>query len=226
MLSRAISILALAVSALPASATTTYCNSGCTNSNSGMTHAAFESVASAFSFPANPITFVSGGLNGAGVYVDTSGTAFAGLINANPDPLALNGTALKQTGDTVGGTRSIAITLPANTYAFAMFVSAANVTGALPVVDFAPISAGSELTLSTFSGATPFFGIISSTPLTTLYLGNYLGGGAFQINSFVYGTEAPAAETPETSAFVLTGTGLLGVWSIRRRRSSPASPAS
>lgn len=216
-----ISILALAGFSVPASATIAYCNSGCSNSNSGMTYAAFESVASAFSFPASPITFVSGGLNVNGVYLDSSGTVFTGVINSSTaDPLALNGTSLKQTGDTAGGTvRSVAITLPANTYAFGMFVSAVNSSVAgLPLIDFSQISANSQMYVSTFAGATPFYGIISSTPISTLYIGNYQGGGAFQINSFVYGTQGAA--TPEVSAFLMMGTGIIALWQLRRRRTT------
>jgi hypothetical protein len=217
-----ISILALAIAVVPASATIAYCNSGCLSpggSNAGMTYATFESVASAFTFPAAPITFISGGLSVAGVYTDTSGTVFTGLINASADPLALSGTKLIQTGNTAGGTRSIAITLPADTYAFGMFVSSAAGTGATPNVDIVPVSGSSDWTLSTYSGATPFFGIISDTPITNLYLGNYLGGGALAIDSFILGTEgAPPSEAPEAPAFLLTGAGLMLLRRLRRRQ--------
>ena len=120
-----ISILALAGFSVPASATIAYCNSGCSNSNSGMTYAAFESVASAFSFPASPITFVSGGLNVSGVYLDASGTTFSGMLNGVAEPLAVSGTTLVQTAATSSGQgpHTIAIALPANTYAFGMFVT-------------------------------------------------------------------------------------------------------
>jgi hypothetical protein len=212
-----ISILALAIAIAPASATITYCNNGCSNSNTGMNYSSFETAASAFTFPASPITFVSGGLNGSGVYTDANGTIFTGLINASPDPLALNGTALIQTGPTVGGTRSIAITLPPETYAFAMFVTSATGLGSSPNVDLVPISGSADWTLSTYSGESPFFGIISSTPINTLYFGNLGGSGALAITSFEYGTNAPT-ETPELPVFFMTGGGLVLLQRLRRRR--------
>lgn len=214
-----ISILALALAVVPAFATITYCNSGCSSSNSGLTYAAFESAASAFTFPAAPITFVSGGLNGSGVYTDGSGTTFAGFINSSADPLALSGSALIQTGPTVGGTRYIAITMPADTYAFAMIVTSATGTGSMPNLDVVPVSASSDWTLSTYSGASPFFGIISSTPITTVYLGNVGGGGALAISSFEYGTQS-STETPEAPAFFMTGGGLILLQKLRRRQTT------
>ncbi|MEQ1887225.1 MAG: hypothetical protein ABL967_19335 [Bryobacteraceae bacterium] len=223
MLSRviSISILGYFLAASPASATIAYCNSGCSNSNSGMNYAAFESVASAFTFPAAPITFVSGGLNGSGVYLDTSGTSFASSLNGVGEPLAVSGTALVQTASTSPGQgpHSIAISLPADTYAFAMYVTNAS-GGSSPNVDIIPVSVNSDYQLFTnSSNSAQFFGIISSTPIGNLYIGNVLGGGPIQINSFMYGTQgAPAAETPEVSAFLLTGTGLLALRQISKRR--------
>jgi len=229
MIARAatISVLALAVAVVPALATTAYCNSGCIapgGSNAGMTYASFEAVASAFTFPASPITFISGGLSGAGVYTDASGATFTGFLNSSADPLALSGSSLIQTGPTAGGVRYIAITMPANTYAFGMFVSSAAGTGATPNVDIVPVSGSSDWALSTYSGATPFFGIVSSTPITALYLGNVGGGGALAINSFVLGSQQdPVSEAPEAPAFLLTGTGLMVIRRLRRRQTTQPS---
>ncbi|MEQ1947216.1 MAG: hypothetical protein ABL995_08505 [Bryobacteraceae bacterium] len=224
MLSRAlsISILGFAIAAIPASATITYCNSGCSNSNSGMTYAAFEAVASAYTFPASPITFLSGGLNGSGVYLDTSGTSFAGSLNGVGEPLSVSGTALTQTSSTSPsqGPHSIAIALPANTYAFAMYVTNAS-GGSSPNVDIVPVSVNSDYQLFTnASNGAQFFGIISATPIANFYIGNLAGGGPIQINSFLMGTQGAGAgaETPEVSAFLLTGTGLIALRQLSRRR--------
>ena len=220
MSSRAVivSILALGIASVPAFATITYCNSACSNSNTGMTYASFETAANPAMFPGSPITFLSGGLNGSGVYTDASGTIFTGSLNGVAEALAVSGTALIQTASTSSGQgpHSIAITLPSNTYAFGMFVTNAS-GGSSPNVGLVPVSSSSDWTLFTnASGSAQFFGIISTTPISNLYIGNVFGGGPLQLNSFVYGTESAA--TPEAPAFLMTGAGLIALQRLARRK--------
>jgi hypothetical protein len=212
-----ISLLALAGLAVPAHATVSYCNSGCSNSNSGMTFSTFDAVAATFgNANSSPITFVSGGLNGSGIYTDSGTlTGFTGYNNNVQDALQIISTSLGQSVN--GANTGIQINLPANTYAFAMMISTVSGFGS-PWVEIGDRT----LTNSNFSivvpadGTPQFFGIISSTPLNSLFLGN-LGNfdGKVDIKSFEVGGPAP---TPEISTFLLIGSGLIMMRFLRRRQ--------
>jgi hypothetical protein len=223
MTTRSMQLLVLALIglalAIPATATITYCSSGCSNSNSGLDYAAFETAASAYSFSSSPANFVSGNLDGGGVYTDPSGAVFFGFANTTATALSVNGTSLAEPSGFAG--TSIQITLPANTYAFAMRVSAASF--ASPYVelinsaaDFNGGNADFNLVI-TSSSDSQFFGIISSTPITSLFIGNLTSSGALRINDFALGTTGATSETPEMSTMGLIGSGLLGLGFLRRR---------
>src|SRR5579863_571909 len=216
------SIVALAGLAVPAHATIAfvYCNdtTHCT-SNSGMTFSSFGTTAGGLGDTmSSAITFVSGGLSGTpAIYVDAgTGTSFAGYSNATTqNSLQIIGTSLAQTIN--GSNSGIQVTLPANTYAFAMFVSTVSGFGS-PYVELGDrIVSNSNYNLVIPSSSTSvFFGIVSNTPLSSLFIGN-LGGsdGAVEIQSFETG--GPAA-TPEVSTFLLIGTGLVLMRFLRRRQ--------
>jgi uncharacterized protein (TIGR03382 family) len=64
-------------------------------------------------------------------------------------------------------------------------------------------------------GSVQFFAIISSTPLTQLFVGQISSGGHLQINDFELGESSP---TPEGSGATLIGGGLVLLGVLRRRR--------
>ena len=217
------SIVTLAGFAIPAHATIAfvYCNdtSHCT-SNSGMTFSTFGTAAGGLGYAmSSPITFVSAGLSGTpAIYVDAgTGTIFAGYSNATTqNSLQVLGTSLAQT---ISGPNSgIQITLPANTYAFAMFVSTVSGFGN-PLVELGDRNvSNSNYGLAIPNNSTSvFFGIISSTPLSNLFIGNLGNDGAVEIQSFETGGPADAA-TPEVSTFLLIGSGLVVMRFLRRRQ--------
>jgi len=217
------SIVTLAGLAAPAHATITYvaCNSGCgaSNSNSGVTFSSFGTTAAGFGDTmSSPITFVSGGLSGSPViYLDAgTGTAFAGYSNATTqNSLQVLGTSLAQTIN--GPNSGIQITLPENTYAFAMFFSVVSGFGS-PVVELGDrnLSASNYQLTVPNSSTSVFFGIVSDTPLSSLFIGSTGGSdGAVKIQSFEVGGPAP---TPEVSTFLLIGSGLVLMRFLRRRQ--------
>jgi hypothetical protein len=220
--------LVLAFSTMPCTASIqySYCTSGCTNNNAGMTYSAFQSAATAFanSF-SSTVTFVSANLNGSGIYNDPiTGTVFTGY-NASQvqEPLMIGAAAsLAQTG-TLGQNRSIGISLPSDTYAVAMYLSVASgfaspfITTSLS--DLNTTNANYSVTISNSSDS-QFFGLISDTPLSSLFIGDlYAFQGPVRILSFEIGQQV--ATTPEPSTFILVGAGLLMVRVLRRDRRSP-----
>ena len=227
------SIVALAGFAIPARATIAfvYCNdtSHCT-SNSGMTFSTFGTAAGGLGYAmSSPITFVSAGLSGTpAIYVDAgTGTIFAGYSNATTQNSVqiFGSTSLAQTIN--GPNSGIQITLPANTYTFAMFVSTVSSFGN-PLVELGDRNvSNSNYGLAIPNNSTSvFFGIISSTPLSSLFIGNLGNDGPVEINSFEVG--GPAG-TPEVSTFLLIGSGLVVMRFLRRRqqrrrRTTPLDP--
>lgn len=214
-----ISIMTLAGLAAPARADTAYCNSGCSNSNSGMTYTAFDTVAATFgNAMSSPITFV-GSLDGNSAYTDATTTAFlAGYNNNVQNSLQIISAHLAQTVN--GSNTGIQITLPANTYAFAMMVSTVSGFGS-PYVELGDrnLNAANYNLVVPSDGTPQFFGIISSTPLSTLFLGN-IGGldGKVEIQSFEVGGPA---QTPEVSTLLLIGSGLVLMRFLGRRQRRP-----
>jgi hypothetical protein len=224
-----LSVVALAALAAPAQATIVYCNSGCT-SNTGVTFSSFGTTAGGLGDTmSSPITFVSGGLSGSGVYTDAAtGAIFTGFNVTTAEALILNGTSLAQTGSSGNGGnstngRSIQIALPANTYAFAMFVSSTSAFAG-PYVELvnSPTNfnhTNGNYTLSINSSSdSQFFGIISDTAISSIFIGDL---EAFQspirIQSFETGGPADTS-APEVSTFLLIGTGLVLMRFLRRRQ--------
>ena len=215
---RLILLLALAALARPVSATITYtsCSSGC-GSTSG-TYAVWQTASGSggLTFSMSPAMFAGGNL-ASGVYNDPAGMVFTGYNGANPAGLILNGTALAQSVG--GGGSGIEIALPANTYAIAFnLTSAAGSTftflGA-ELGDHNVSATNYNISLPSGGGSVQFFGIISSVPLTQLFVGPASGGSPFQINDFELGQATP---TPEASSAALIGSGLVLVGILRRRR--------
>jgi hypothetical protein len=212
--------VALAGLAVPAHATISYCNTGCSSSNTGVTFSSFGTAASGLGDTmSSAITFVSGGLSGSpAIYGDAgTGTTFAGYSNATTqNSLQILGTSLAQTIN--GANSGIQVTLPANTYAFAMFVSTVSSFGS-PFVELGDrnVSNSNYSLVIANSSTSVFFGIISDTPLSSLFIGNLGNDGAVKINSFETGGPADTA-TPEVSTFLLIGSGLVLMRFLRRRQ--------
>ena len=212
-------LAALAALAAPASATIqfSYCSSGC--SSTGGSYSAWDTAtgSSGLVFSGSPITFSPGGLS-SGIYTDGTGTVFTGYSNATTiDSLTLSGAALTQTIN--GSNSGIQISLPSNTYAIAFW--ATTVSGhAYPMIELGDRNlnnANYQLIIPS-STSPQFFGILSDTPLTSLFIGD-LGGsdGILQIQSLELGQNSSAA-TPEISSLAFIGTGLLLFGLLLRRR--------
>lgn len=211
-------LAALAALARPVSATTTYtsCSSGCSSTTG--TYAAWQTASGSagLTFPALPATFAAGNL-ASGVYTDPTGTVFTGYNGVNIDPLmSVSGTSLLQgTGGTATG---IQIQLPANTYAVAFNLTSA--TGSsftylgVEPGDHNVSATNYHVILPSGGGSVQFFGIISSVPLTELFVGPTTGGSPFQINDFELGESSPI---PEASSAALIGGGLVLLGVLRRR---------
>jgi hypothetical protein len=212
-------LVALAALARPASATITYtsCSSGC--SSAAGSYAAWQTApgSAGLTFSMLPVTFAGSNL-ASGVYTDPTGTVFTDYNGANIDTLTtVSGASLLQG---VGGTSTgIEIALPANTYAFAMEITTPSGTGFTnPWIAVGSHNVGgTNYNIVIPSGGNVlFFGIISDTPLTQLFVGPLSGGSPLQINDFELGE--PSASTPEASSAALIGCGLVLLGALRRRR--------
>jgi hypothetical protein len=218
-------LLALAALAVPASATIqfSYCSSGCSDNTGTGTYGAWKTAtgSTGLTFSVSPLTFFAGGLDVNGVFTDTTGTVFTGYSNSSTtttNSLTLNGTALAQT--TNGKFSGIEITLPSNTYAFAMIISTVTGFGS-PFVELNDLNlnaANFSLTVPN-GGPAQFFGFLSDTPITSLFIGNLDNlSGKVQINSFELGElSSDTSAVPEGSSLGLMGGGLLLLGLLRRR---------
>jgi hypothetical protein len=213
-------LVALAALARPVSATITYtsCSSGCGSSSGTYSVWQTASGSAGLTFSMSPATFAGGNLV-SGIYSDPTGTVLTGY-NGTPASLVLNGTALAQSVG--GGGSGIEIALPANTYAVAFNVTSApgsqfTFLGA-ELGDHNVSATNYNIILPGGGGSVQFFGIISSVPLTELFLGPATGGSAFQINDFELGEAGDSTATPEPTSAALIGGGLVLVGVLRRRR--------
>lgn len=218
LIPKVIFLVALAALAEPAFATISYaaCSSGC-GANTSSTYAVWQGApgSAGLTFSMSPATFAGGNLV-SGVYTDPTGTVLTGYNGANIDTLmSVSGTSLLQG---VGGTNTgIEILLPANTYALAFTVA----TGAGSVFTNLGAELGDHnVNNSNYNivlpsgGGVQFFGIISSTPITELFVGPTSGGSPIKINDFELGETTP---TPEASSATLIGGGLILLGVLRRR---------
>jgi hypothetical protein len=207
-------MLALAALAAPASATVTYsyCTSGCNVNGSG-DYTVWQTApgSAGLTFSITPVTFATGGLSN-GVFTDASGTVITDYNGATIDTGAgVNGSSLLQGANGAG--TGFEITLPANTYGFAMNITSPNgltiATGGLG--NHSAYGSPYGITIPS-TGSVQFFGILSDTPIASLFIASTYGG-KLQINSFELGEAAP---TPELSSLALIGSGLV-LLAIRRR---------
>jgi len=215
---KVILLVALAALARPVSATISYaaCSSGC-GANTSSTYAVWQSASGSagLTFSMSPATFAAGNLV-SGVYTDPTGAVFTDYNGANIDTLmSVSGASLLQG---LGGTGTgIEIVLPANTYAFAMEITTppgSGFTNPWVAVGDHNVGATNYNLVIPPGGNVLFFGIISDTPLSELFVGPLSNGSRLQINDFELGQATP---TPEASSAALIGGGLVLVGVLRRR---------
>lgn len=212
--------LLLAALAAPTYASIAYssCSSGC-GTSSGTYNTWQSAVGSAgLTFSPSPITFVGGSLTG-GVYTDPSGTIITSYNGANIDTAtSISGTSLVQS---VGGLGTgLEILLPAFTYGVAFNITTAPGSSftnlGVGLGDHNVNSQGYSIFV-TSAGNVQFFGIVSTTPISELFIGPPANGGRLQLNDF------EIAQTPEVSSVILMGSGLLLLGFMRRRVHKPNS---
>jgi hypothetical protein len=220
-----ISILALAGLAAQARAaiTYTYCDASCSDNSGTKGYTDWRSAPGATGLAfSSPITFVSGGLSG-GIYTDAgTGAVITAYNGSNIDSLAaVFGTALAQGNN--GSNTGFEIKLPANTYAFSAIIGACGTSVCNnPIFALYAVGQGDHTSYATTYGLTvptggsaQFFGIVSDTPLSYLFISSSGSYPKIGIDSFEIGQAAP---TPEISTFLLIGSGLVLMRFLRRRR--------
>ena len=222
--------MGLTVVGVPASASTIiYCNesSDCSSNNQTAFNNAIASQG--LFFPEGLENFSA----------DTSMIYTSGLLNAN-SITSLNFLGYKNTGGsgtqvgvTVSGnnlTQSAAggdtgedtaleIQLPSEVYAFAANISVLSTSGS-PCIEFNVTAAtfnnsNCDVQMSISSSSdTEFVGVVSSAPLTDVFIG-YTGAvdGSLEVKSFEVGEPAP-----EVATLLMIGTGLTCLGVARRRR--------
>jgi len=218
LIPKMILLLVLAALAQPAFATISYaaCSSGC-GANTSSTYAVWQgaSGSAGLTFSMSPATFAGGNLV-SGVYTDPTGAVFTDYNGANIDTLmSVSGASLLQG---LGGTGTgIEIVLPANTYAFAMDITTpigSGFTNPWVAVGDHNVGGTNYNLVIPSGGNVLFFGIISDTPLSELFIGPLSNGSRLQINNFELGQATP---TPEASSATLIGGGLVLLGVLRRR---------
>ena len=232
------SIVALAGFAIPARATITYtyCTSSCSDNTGTKTYTDWRLAPGATGLAfSNPITFISSGLSGSGIYTDAlTGTVFTGYSGSNVDGQVaiLSGSVLAQGNN--GVNTGFEIKLPPNTYAFAAIIGSCG-GGICTNTSFGlyAVGQGDHTSYATSYGITvpgggpaQFFGIVSDTPLSYLFISSANNYPKIGINSFEVGEASP---TPEVSTFLLIGSGLVVMRFLRRRqqrrrRTTPLDP--
>lgn len=224
-----LSMLGLALAAIPASATISYtsCSSGCTSTSGSYATMPSQPGATGLAF-SSPITFVSAGLQATGIYIDTgAGTGGTGTVFTNyySSGSVDNGAQVISSSfvqNYASGTGTgIQITLPAGTYAFAMIVGACESTNCSGWYNSATAALGTQ---SSHSGTSytvsvgpsaAFFGIVSNVPITSLFLTSGANSNDLSISSFEIGQELDSP-APEAATFFTMGAGLIGLYFLRR----------
>jgi hypothetical protein len=210
-----IAVLVLAAFACPAFATfATYSD-----------QTTFNNATTALYFPNTttpvPITFTGALINGGAEYDDATTLAKFFAFRANGvtvDQFTKSGTSLQTTaglGDVVK------ITLPANTYAFAVnfTIQAASANFCMEPTDTFSATSNCDYIAFVSSPASTFFGIVSTSPMPTFWVGpTGTSSATLLLNSFEVGTQASVSETPEVATLLTIGGGLILLRLLQKRR--------
>lgn len=220
-----ISMLGLVGLMGPASASTViYCNQSAVCGSNNET--AFNTVATTdgLDFGSGFESFLSNGDYTAGLTSADSitGLDFYAYNNTTQDGVTVTGNVLQQ--NVYGGNTSIETVLPTGliyAYAFNISVASGSAFPCIELISGPPVTGGAcnnQLNISS-SSDTEFVGVISTTPLTDVFVGTYSGSpGDLQIKDFELGQ----AQTPEVSTLLLIGTGLITLRLVHRRRTRRA----
>jgi hypothetical protein len=126
-----------------------------------------------------------------------------------------------------GDNTGFEIDLPANTYAFAMSDVGCSPTCGSLLFMIATVGLGTQSSHGTpynmtinAGGPGQFFGIISSTQISSIFIASSYNTSNLAIESFEIGTESGGA-TPEPSTYLLIGSGFIGLYFLRKRPNAP-----
>ncbi len=164
------------------------------------------------SFTASDGTYAAGLLNAD----STTGLDFFGYNGSTQDGVTVTSGVLGQT--TSGSNTTLQSQLPGSlVYAFAGTISATSASS--PCIETAGIvSSGNcnNTLVITGSSDTEFFGVVSSSPLSSVYIGTFNGNpGSLKIDTVELGEE-PAA-TPEAATLLMIGSGLVVMRFLKHR---------
>ena len=226
-------ILGLSTAIVPARASLSfYCGSGCASASSQFTT---DSTTAGLSIT-SVASFSTTNLGGTPInteYLDPSLVDFfsytasgsnVGALTAFRDPTASNTTLAPKT--------FLEITLPANVFSFALNIT--QILNSTPLVfcleDESPFSSSDCNALSaqdqqvtvTSNTDTEFIGVISTTALTTLWIGG-LNGGNVDVQNFEFGTQSGSqggggGDAPDVGTMLTLGSGLVLLAALHRRR--------
>jgi len=180
----------------------------------------FQNATTGLFFPDPLASFTSSDLtDGNKEYADPNTLVdFFGFNGASADQLSVTATELEQT---VGG-GLIEISLPSNVEAFAAQITVPSSAGTFCIDPASTFNTGSNCDATvtvTSSSDTEFIGVVSTTPISTIWLGPLGGSPTLAMKDFEVGETGTAA--PDVPPFLLIGTGLIGlrfVGRFRRRR--------
>jgi len=213
------SVLALAAAVVPVSASTVYCVSACGTNDP----TAFTNATTGLLFPNAPISFAFGGLvlPDQTDYIDSSSTVnFFDYKNGttldSSVGFSVPATALKASGGDL-----IQVALPAGVLAFGFDFSQSNSNASFCVEAQSNFDPNACAPSSFFPGTgTQFIGLVSSTPISTIWIGPITGTGTTQLNDFEIGEQGqvlPPADTPEIATFLMIGIGLISLRFLPRK---------
>lgn len=212
------SVLALAAAVVPASASTVYCSTFCGGNN----QTAFINATTSLFFPNAPITFSSGGLVPPDLdqYIDSpSNVNFFDFRNGSLDNVfgfTSVGTALRVIAGDL-----IKITLPANVLAFAVDFVQSSATATFCIEAQSTFDSNACQPDSFFPGTSAqFLGLVSTTPISNVWIGPITQAGSTQLNDFELGIgqiQPPPPATPEVATFLMIGSGLISLGVLRRK---------
>jgi hypothetical protein len=206
---------------IPALANTSYFTG--TGANTAYNNA----VVAASLSPNGPYTFSGANIiNSNTEYADPTGVDFFAFQNNNSASpgsaltFGISGTTLT----TLSGTGSIEITLPANIFAVGFTLTSNGLSQLCGNVDSTD-SGCSNPALIANSSDTEFIGIVSTTAISTIWIGRNVGGPPYIVNF----SDATGSTTPEGRSLLLLGSGLVLIGLLKRRqrgagRSAQCSP--